>query len=189
VSTLSPFALFEAVDDVPPELEVRFDPVRLDLAVVGADEGSGVPPVEPGHVHPLPAHGSPLRRYTVVDAAGNELGALIRVREHCGHERSEGDHRLEAAIVSLQYGDGPMRTAPGNELTFAWTVDRHGVLKRLDQELTAQDGHRRRTVSARFDAKRGVTMIRDDAKKRVIERQGLVLLRLATKRGTLLIEY
>ena len=88
----------------------------------------------------------------------------------------------------MQYGDDPPRKAPANELTFEWTVDRHGRLKRLDQEMTVRSGHRARMVQARFDAKRGVTTIHD-GRRAPVERRGLVLLRLRTAQGRLFIEY
>ena len=112
----------------------------------------------------------------------------MRVLPHCGHERGNGSHRLEARVMTLQYGSGTAGRAPRNEIVVTWLVDRHGRLTHVSQSMSTGTAARPRTVVAEFDSKRGVTTIHDGNRK-PIARAGLVLLRLTSARGSLAIQY
>ena len=173
------------IDRTPPDFEVRFDPERLDIAVFGVDVLSSV---AAGPVRPSSRDHFSRRRYEIVDLAGNRLNVVIAVQPQGGHERSSGEHRLEATVVSWRDDDYVVKRPAPNELEFVWTTDKGGVLRHLKQEGSLQSAVRHRIVEARFDAKRGVTTIRD-GRKDPIERPGLVLMRLITTRGQLSIQY
>jgi uncharacterized repeat protein (TIGR01451 family) len=192
------------IDRTPPELETRFDPQTLDIAVFGIDALSGVPagPVRPsvgpwpiaGHFEPdWDAGGTKgaarqRRRYEVVDAAGNRTAMWIDVGpDHDRDHDTESPH-LEAHITSLRYGDEGAHPPPPNELSFTATFEKGHLLKQVTQTVSVTAGRHRRLVEASYNARRGITTIRD-GKHGSIERAGLVLLRLDTSRGMLSVRF
>jgi len=172
------------LDTTPPEAYNQFDPVSGDLFLFGRDDSSGVPP---GPVPPLavvPGRGGrETRTYRVTDLAGNTLQVVEEVKRE-GHE-------IKGSIVSLQYNGGPVITAPQNEKKFEWAIDRDGTLRELKQKLEVDHGRDKQEVEARFDAKKNETTIKlaGPGPERRISRSGLVLLRLATINGRLVIEF
>jgi hypothetical protein len=170
------------IDKTPPEASVQFDPATKDIVVFGRDAGSGVPngPLAPTAVTPT-RHGE-LRTYTVTDAADNTLVFETRLRR-MGHE-------LRTRLVSLRYcasSCGPVRTPPVNTQTFAWATHPDGSLQGLQQKLSVGSGPNRQHVEAEFDAQRNQTTIHVHGTRLV--QSGLVLLRLATDDGKLIIEH
>ena len=114
-----------------------------------------------------------------------------------GHPLQQGDHALElrhghelkARIVSLQYSNGPVLPAPRNTKAFEWN-GKSGNLKELEQKLTLGRGDTKHEVQAKFEAKKNQTTIKvKDLVKTKVVRPGLVLLRLATTKGSLIIEF
>ncbi len=172
------------LDTTPPEAYNQFDPVSGDLFLFGRDDSSGVPP---GPVPPLavvPGRGGrETRTYRVTDLAGNTLQVVEEVKRE-GHE-------IKGSIVSLQYNGGPVITPPQNEKKFEWAIDRDGSLRELKQKLEVGHGRDKQKVEARFDARRNETTIKVEGTgpERRISRTGLVLLRLATVNGRLVIEF
>jgi uncharacterized repeat protein (TIGR01451 family) len=188
------------IDRTPPEFETRFDPQTLDIAVFGIDALSGVPagPIHPSIViapHSAPgwdlgrAKGAALqnRRYEVVDAAGNRTAMWIHLLARGDQDHDSDSHQLDASITSLQYGDDDVQAPSPNELSFTGTFEKDHRLKHLTQTMSVTTGKGRRIVEARYNARRGITTIRD--KNGSIERAGLVLLRLDTSRGILSVQY
>jgi hypothetical protein len=121
------------------------------------------------------------RTYRVLDRAGNTLTLVLRVKVE-GHE-------LKAKIVSLQYNSGPIVGAPNNKLDYEWATDRNGALKQLQQKLKINSGNAEQQVDAEFKADRSQTVIKTKHPNGTIIKPGLVLLRLASVQGQLLIEY
>jgi hypothetical protein len=197
------------IDKTPPEAANQFNPAALDLAVTGKDGGSGVASVALVSSVPVKWGGddddddddkkgkgkgdddddgkAELRTYRVTDKAGNSLTVVEKVKK-AGHE-------IKAIIVSLQYGSGAVITPPKNKKDFEWALNKDGSLKELEQELEVGKGKDKQEVEAQFDAKNNETTIKvkekgkdDDDGKKVVK-PGLVLLRLATDKGKLLIEF
>jgi hypothetical protein len=90
---------------------------------------------------------------------------------------------------------GPVRAMPKNENKSQWSLNKDGSLKELEQKIEVGKGKDKEEVQAKFDVKRNETTIKvkekgkddDDAKK--VVKPGLVLLRMATDKGKLVIEF
>ena len=203
------------IDKTAPEAFSRFDPATKDVLILGVDGGSGVPstPCSPV-VTPASWGGdddddddharAELRTCTIVDAAGNTLVIALKVKQGGGDDDDDDDDgkSIKATIVSLQYNGGPVISPPANSVKFEWSTNKDGTLKSLNQRLSVGKGKNRQWVSAKFDAKKNQTVIKtgtggededddddDDSHGVKITRPGLVLLRLVTDEGALIIEY
>ena len=170
------------IDKTAPEAFMQFDPVSKNVLVFGRDMLSGV---SSGAIPPLavaPASGGMEERtYSVLDRAGNTVTLVLNVKVD-GQE-------LNAKIVSLQYNSGAILSAMTNELIYEWETDSQGNIKQLVQQLTANSGNAEQQVKANFKADRNQTVIKTKQPNLTITRPGLVLLRLASAQGQLLIEY
>jgi uncharacterized repeat protein (TIGR01451 family) len=192
------------IDRTPPELETRFDLQTLNLAVFGVDALSGVPagPVHPS-VLPWPVAGHPApdwhlsgaksaalqqRRYEIGDAAGNRTAMWVHVLPRRDRDHDTESHQLAASITALRYGDEGARAPSPNELSFTAAFEKGHRLKRVTQTMSVAAGKRRRSVEASYNARRGITTIKD-GKNGSIERAGLVWLRLETSGGELSVQY
>jgi len=123
-----------------------------------------------------------VRIYHLEDRAGNTIELVVRLKRE--------DDELEASLVSLRMNGGAPVTLPANELKFEWAVSR-GVLKELEQKISVGKGHQKQKAQAHFEAKKNETRIeQEDGKiERELTRAGLVLLRLETDRGALVIRF
>jgi len=171
------------IDQSAPEAYVQFDPGANDIAVFGRDTLSG--PFQSGPLAPTSVTQSggdeegELRAYLVADQAGNTLTVTLRVN------REEQD--LSVQVVRLEYSGGLAVVPTDNEAQFRADRDRSGALRRVEQEI----GLGEETVDAVWDARRNQTRIRvegEDLETQTV-RNGLVLLRLATSKGNLMIEF
>jgi hypothetical protein len=92
--------------------------------------------------------------------------------------------------LSLRYDDGAVLALPQNEETFSWEEGSNGSLKELHQELSLS-GPNPQDWDAEYQARPGKTKIERQLPKPVQKRvaMGLVLLRLETENGQLLIKY
>jgi len=164
------------------------------VLVFGRDSQSGV---TPGPVAPLSVsftkcfddddeHNggkAELRTYKVVDLAGNSLLLVEKVKKK-GQE-------IKVEVVSLQYNGGPLITPPKNTKNFEWATDKRGSIKELEQKMTVGTGKDKQEVEAKYEAKKNQTTIKIHKANREtkVVKTGLVLLRMATDRGKLTIEY
>jgi hypothetical protein len=196
------------VDVTPPEAYNQFDPITKTNLVYARDNLSGVPstPVMPasapawwtrdddedndeddrGHEN-WPAE---LRVYTITDAAFNS--ELLTEKVHAdGHE-------VHVGVVSFLYTTGcPLKcnsklgiVPSGTSKKFEWSTNKDGSLKMLDQNMTIGRGESRTHVKASYDSTKNQTTIHSDAKNpSKITLPGLVLMRLATDAGGVVIEY
>jgi hypothetical protein len=198
------------IDRTPPEAYNQFDPATKNVLVFGRDSRSGVPPgpVAPASVvsvkwgdnddHDGKKDGkdkddekgnAELRTYRITDAAGNTLVLVEKVKKE-GRE-------IKAKIVSLQYNGGAVITPPENKKSFEWSLNKDGTLKELEQKLEIGKGKDKQVVKAKFEAEKNQTVIRqgpdaeedDDGKGVKVVKPGLVLLRLASDKGKLVIEF
>ncbi len=196
-----------SIDKTAPEAFNQFHPSGLDVAVFGRDSLSGV---APGALTPIAVVAVPeeqeddeddenenakaeegeddedetteLRTYKVLDLAGNFLLVVERVKKE-GHE-------IKARVVSLQYNNGAVLTMPRNRKKFEWALEEDGTLKELEQKLMLRIGEQRQELEAEFDAEKNRTTIEQEpeAESKLVK-PGLVLLRMATVRGMLVLEF
>jgi hypothetical protein len=192
------------IDQTAPEASFQFDPGANDVAVFGRDALSGASqsgPLAPvaviqqspdeedgdGHLgHGRGAYhgaGRELRTYVVTDRAGNALSMRLRV----SHE----DEDLAVKVMRLEYNRGPAVMLMSNESQFQADRDRSGALRRVEQEIGLESENGEQTVGAAWDARRNqtrITMDRGDHETEVVK-SGLVLLRAATSKGKLIVEF
>ncbi|HEV3036306.1 MAG TPA: dockerin type I domain-containing protein [Candidatus Angelobacter sp.] len=196
-------------DKTPPEAFNQFDPQRRDIALFGRDSLSGV---APGPLTPVSvvrkrkgedsgdhmAHDGEdhdrrgshddddvdveLRTYKILDAAGNSLQLVEEV--------TRSRHEESATLISLQYNDGPVIAAPRNRMRFHWETD-DGSLEKLEQELTVESGNAAQIFTANFNEERNRTIIERELPRpeaRIVK-PGLALLRMATVKSKLILEF
>ncbi len=78
----------------------------------------------------------------------------------------------------------------GTTKKFEWSTNKDGSLKTLDQNMTIGRGESRTHVKASYDSTKNQTTIHSDAKNpSKVTLPGLVLMRLATDAGGVVIEY
>jgi hypothetical protein len=211
----SPAAQTVSIDLTAPEAYAQFDPATTTAQVFGRDALSGVPPTavagvcvpsdrdrddeastdderdddEP-HVKGLAC------TYRIVDRADNVLTLTARARRFGS---DDDHHQAELRVMSTQHNNGPVTAAPVNNVRFSWSQSRDGSLNQLDQRMVVGQENARKEVDAHFEASRNRTVIRvynnspaDDGDERgraAIITAGLRLLRLATRAGSLDIEF
>lgn len=119
----------------------------------------------------------------VRDLAGNSLTLVEKVKKE--------EREIKARILSLKYGNGPVLVPPKNKKKFEWKLSKDRTLKELEQKMRVGKGQEKETVRAEFDTKKNQTTIKveqpgPDTK---LVQPGLVLLRMATDKGDLNIEF
>jgi|GEM_PF-1738146 len=199
------------INKAPPEAFNQFDPASKDVLVFARFAGSISPsgPITPSSVVPIKwgdgendkdiddkdkndrdrddenrkGENAELRTYRITDAAGNTLVLVEKVKK-TGHE-------IKVKVVSLQYNNGTVIVPPKNRKSFEWSTEKDGSLKELEQEMEVGKGKDRQDVEAKYDAKKNQTTIKIDEPKpeTKIVKTGLALLRMATDKGKLVIEY
>jgi hypothetical protein len=138
------------------------------------------------------------RTYLVKDLADNTLQLVVQVQK-------EG-HDIKASVVSLQYNGGTVIAPLQDVLSWNWAVAKDGSLKVLEQQMSLVDGSIRSAVEAHYDARKNVTLIvrsqpesrSEDNKNQkdhvdgeypgAVKLPGMVLLRLTSSQGHLMIE-
>ncbi|MBI3604658.1 MAG: Ig-like domain repeat protein [Nitrospirae bacterium] len=187
------------IDKTPPEAFFQFDPATRDIQLFGKDSLSGVNPgpiiptvvvLTTPHVEkndeksssPEDMEGKESRTYRVTDLAGNSLVLVAEIRRD-GHE-------IKAKIISLQYNNGPVQILPPNQENFEWEMEA-GSLKELEQKISLGQRPNLQEVEAHFEGEKNQTIIvrEKPSPETKVVKPGLVLLRLVTDKGTLLIEY
>lgn len=167
------------IDKTAPEAFLQFDATTHDLALFGRDTLSGVVlgPVAPQSV--IPGTGQhETRTYHVADLAGNTLDVVVDVIA-TGNQRN-------ATITSLSY-NGAAPVAPvDNTLKFEWSGPNDAPVDKLNQRVETGQGADHVQITADWDAKSAQTVIHRSAGD--VTQPGLVLLRLATSAGQLVIE-
>jgi len=168
------------IDKTPPEAFLQFDPAAHDLVLFGRDalSGIGTGAIAPQSV--VPGKGQEeTRTYLLTDAAGNTLVVVVDV--------IRTGNQLNATFVSLSYNGAPAVQPVDNTLKFEWSGPKDAPLDKLNQRMDTGQGAARQQVTADWDASSGQTVIHAPAGDTT--RPGLVLLRLATSAGQLVIEY
>lgn len=186
-----------SIDITAPEAYNQFDPVTKNVQVFGRDGGSGVPAGSINSISVVQTkwgdgkddtdtdknENVELRTYRVTDLAGNSLVLVEKVKIK-GNE-------IKVKIVSLQYNNGQVITPDKNEKKFEFALNKDGTLKELNQKMQVGKEKPKQNVEAKFDAKKNKTTIKVNEPKPEsnVVRSGLVLLKMATDKGKLVIEF
>jgi hypothetical protein len=188
------------IDRTPPEAVIQYDPAKHDIVVTGRDALSGTPPgpVPPSSVVMTPwndfgSDEAECRTYRIEDLAGNSLDLIMKVRL----ERDE----MEIGILALRYDHGKDAPSPKNEdaslpkntIEFEQLRGRgldHCLLA-VRQEVRLGRGEERSSLDASYTVLDDETWIKlvSPVGNQEIERHGLVLIRIVTNKGTLVLEY
>ena len=79
---------------------------------------------------------------------------------------------------------------PGTTKKYEWSGDKSGDIKELEQDMTVGRGPSRFQVKAKYEAMKNQTTIRQSGQENVsVTLPGLVLLRMATRGGSIVVEY
>jgi hypothetical protein len=188
------------IDTTAPELVHQFDPASKTVQLFGRDGGSGV---SPGPLSPTSttlarwgkdeddadddedddrgkkdrSDNAELRTYRAADAAGNTLTLVEKVKL--------AKNQVKVKVVSLQYDGGPVLAQPANVARWKWSGD-----KELSQRISLGTGKDRLVTTTRYDHKKNETTIqvKDPKPERKETAPGMLLLKLATDEGGLVIE-
>jgi hypothetical protein len=168
------------IDLTPPEASFAFDPGSRDIVVRGTDRGGSGISNEPVMPAVVPGRGiAETRTYALRDGAGNTLVLTLQAKPVAG--------TVQVSVTSTRYNGAPSIAAPFTNLLYSWTVNRDGSLKSLDQVLVVGNGSAGRRVLASYSGQKNTTTIVDGSA--TTTRPGLVLVRVATSSGALVIDY
>lgn len=165
------------VDTVPPEAVISFNPDTRKIVVEGVDESGGPVDVK-SEVVSHDRHAN-VTRYVLTDEAGNTMRIVIRSFS------SSGFVSIEVNQVSYNNGD-PIKP-PRNMFTVICEFDRKTGKLKLIVELICVKGEL--GVEALYQARTDKTWIFVHMKgeeAKMDTQDGLVLLTLVTKRGSLI---
>ncbi len=183
------------IDKTAPEAYNQFDPATKDVLVYGRDSGSGAPsgPISPSSTAQVRwgdgdkdddgdnEGNAQLRTYVIADKAGNTLVLKEKVK-------AEGK-QIKVKVVSLQYNGGSVITPVKAKKSFEWSTDKSGAIKELEQKMEVGKGAAKQEVKAKFEAKKNQTTIKTEGSEHKAVLPGMVLLKMATSNGSLVIEY
>jgi Tol biopolymer transport system component len=189
------FDVFVELDAIPPEAYNQFDPISKNVLVYGTDNRDGnLGPITPISVVPISWGGdddddddddhkknAELRTYEITDAAGNML-TLKEIVKAKGKE-------IKVRVLSIQYNDDSPITPAKNKKSFEWSTNKDGTIKELEQKMKVGKGNSKQEVKAKFDSKKNQTKIKSENPKMEETLPGLVLLKMSTSNGNLVISH
>jgi type VI secretion system secreted protein Hcp len=202
------------LDTLPPEAYNQFDPTTKNVLVYGTDNTDGnLGPIAPTSVTKTkwrtsyddehgrqydndnddthdgasdPKRGSTtgktnaeLRVYDITDKAGNSI-KLTEVVKQKGKQ-------IKVKVLSIQYEDGPVIKPKLATKHFEWSAAKDGSVKELEQKMTVGKGKIKQEVEAKFDLKKNQTKIEYKNPKLKETLPGMVLLKMSTNNGNLVI--
>ena len=180
-------------DTTPPEAFNQFDPVTKTVQVFGRDNSFGTSgPLTPTSVTLDKDNGqndknkndkdkTELRTYQVTDPSGNSIILVEKVKK-------AGDE-IDVHMISVQYNNRKVINFEENDKHFEWAVDKKGAITELEQHMTIGHDIKRQDVDAKFDSKKNKTVITEEKPKSKTSYPGLVLLRMATQNGNIIVEH
>jgi hypothetical protein len=126
-----------------------------------------------------------LRTYVITDHAGNSL-TLTEIVKQKGNE-------IKIKVASIQYGNDQAITPKLATEHFEWSLNKNGAIKELEQKMTVGKGKIKQEVEAKYDLKKGSptgqTKIKSENPKAEETLSGLVLLKMSTNNGSLMISH
>lgn len=166
-------------DTVPPEAYNQFNPITKDVSVFGVDDKDG----NLGSITPtITLDGNKeVRTYDIHDSAGNKLVLVEKVKK-------EGNE-IKIEVQSLQYNNGPVIKVQDATKKFEWSTNKDGTIKELEQKITVGKGKDKQEVDAKYDSKKNQTTIEYDKPKSKEILSGMILLKMQTNNGNLVISH
>jgi pimeloyl-ACP methyl ester carboxylesterase len=172
-------------DITPPDAVFTFSTTTDDVLVSGVDEG-------PVSVSPSPVLASSTLHYTITDDSGNTtILSFKRIKEK--ESKNERHGHVKAQLLSIRYGTLSTTTEhvfAKNEIQYEWERNKDGSLKELQQEVKVKKDF---NFHAKYDAKKNETKIyfvdKENKEKLKEMRMGLVLIRIVTREGGLVVEF
>lgn len=164
-------------DTTPPEAYNQFDPVTKDVKVFGTDDTDG----NLGKITPVVTFDGKkeIRTYTIQDAAGNKLVLVEKVK-------MEGKE-IKVDVQSLQYNEGVVIKVDAKK-KFSWSLNKDGSIKELEQKMTVGK-HDKQKVEAEYNLKKNQTKIESKNPKSKEILPGMILLKMNTNNGNLVISH
>jgi pimeloyl-ACP methyl ester carboxylesterase len=174
-------------DIIPPEAVFTFSTTTDDILIFGSDE-------ESVSVSPSPMLSTSTLQYTMSDDSGNTTTLSFKhIKEKENKHERHGHGHVQAQLLSIRYGTLSTTTEsifPNNEIQYEWERTKDGSLKELEQNVKVRKDF---TLRAKYDAKKDETRIyfvdKENKEKLEETRMGLVLIRITTKRGALVMGY
>jgi pimeloyl-ACP methyl ester carboxylesterase len=162
----------ENTDQVPPEAQVAFNPTTLKLDILGTDNLSNVQVTTPQ-----------TGTYSFTDAANNTTKLQTQLTNSSG--------TLNLILNNITYNLLPPTSFALNSFVVSFSLDRKtNKLSGLTQTITIKN---QTTVKASYDSRRNETKIdvTDTGKRKgvTITKTGIILLKLNTKNGQLVVVY
>lgn len=160
-------------DVTPPEAIITLDSLTQTLKIVGTDNLSSATVL------------TTATSSTVTDEAGNTLEVIFK-------KLRQEKHELKLEIQALRYNGVLGGDIPKTALQYAWSLDKAGNLKELEEKVSVGAS----TIESHYDAKKNVTRIRKKLKedikgdKEKIEEllPRLVIVKLMTEKGEVKID-
>jgi type VI secretion system secreted protein Hcp len=213
-NTATDSRIINVIDITPPEAYNQFDPTTKNVLVYGTDNTDGnLGPITPTSVTKTkwrtsyddengrqydndnddthdgasdPKRDSTtgktnaeLRVYDITDNAGNSI-QLTEIVKQKGKQ-------IKVKVLSIQYGDGPIIKPKLATKHFEWSTAKDGSIKELEQKMTVGKGKIKQEVEAKFDLKKNQTKIEYKNPKSKETLPGMVLLKMSTNNGNLVI--
>ncbi len=97
--------------------------------------------------------------------------------------------QVTVSVKSVAYNGGRSIAAAPNELTIDWTVGSDGSLERVEQDFSVKRSTGREHLTGKWKRRDGVTRIKGTVLPRKIVLNGLVLIRLMIREGSLVVEW
>ena len=171
------FSLPLSSDTTSPEAYNQFDPVTKNVLVYGTDDTDG----NLGAITPVITHDGKkeIRTYTIQDTAGNKLVLVEKVK-------TEGKE-IKVDVKSIQYNGGIV-TKVDAEKKFEWSLNKNGSIKELEQKMTVGKDDKQK-VEAKYDSKKNQTKIESKHPKSKETLTGMILLKMSTSNGSLIISH
>ncbi len=164
-------------DVTPPEAYNQFDPITKNVLVYGIDDVDR----NLGAIAPVITHDGKkeIRTYTIQDSTGNKLVLVEKVK-------NEGKE-IKVNVQSIQYNGGTV-TKVDAEKNFSWSLNKDGSIKELEQKMTVGKDDKQK-VQAKYDSKKLQTKIESKNPKLKETLSGMVLLKMSTNNGSLVLSY
>jgi hypothetical protein len=180
-------------DTTSPEAYNQFDPVTRNVLVYGTDDTGNLGVIPPTSVTPTKWNAeddedksddktnAELRTYVITDDAGNKitLKEIVKIKKN----------EIKVKVSSIQYDSNPIIIPSKNNKAFEWSLDKNGSIKELTQKMTVGKDKSKQQVEAKYDSKKDTTKIESKNPKSKETISGMVLLKMSTNNGNLVISH
>lgn len=160
------------IDKTLPEAQIQFDPNIQDLVISGNDNSGSTDVVQ--------VEVKKNRQQIIIsDKAGNSLALMGKDREH-GKE-------AKLSLESLRYNEQPEIELGENKFHVEYSLDKDKEdVKKLKQEFEIEDKEK---IELEYSSKTNITKIKIEQDDKEEQKDGIILLKLYTEKGTLKYSY